>query len=217
MKFRPLLTTAIICCSLPLTAIAYSQNNEFLRDAPFTATRRYVEPNGAVRIQKIARRSDGSTYLLDFDSKGVPVYVQIRDVPNRRDVLLVLTHGLYVITPWTVGENPTSSLDEFRARSRGPHSTSVGQTDLGPKVESGMTLYGQTMEYPPIGKIERWEAAELGTTYSITTNLKDGTQRKMTLVDIQRGEPDQRLFEIPKDYKPANVGYPRNIQNNMAH
>jgi hypothetical protein len=215
VKFRPLLTTAIVCFSLGPTAVAYSQNNEFLRDVPFTATRRYVEPNGAERIQKIARRSDGSTYLLDFN-KGVPFYLQIRDIPNRRDVLLVLTHGQYVITLGSAGENPTSSLNEFLARSRGPHSISVGQTDLQPKVESGMTLYGNTME-SPLGTQERWEAAELGTTYSITTNFKDGTQRKMTLVDIQRGEPDQRLFEIPKEFKPANVGDPQNAQNGLVH
>lgn len=190
----------VLFCGLAATARA--QQIECLRDVPFTATRTYASPTGSY-TETIARSSNGSTYVEQHDQHGKTVTITIRDIPGQRVVTLFVTLHQYAIMAHMDPANfKTYSVQEWLQILRG-RSFTRGQTDLGTKTEDGMTLFGMSLYLNNLTS-ERWDAAELGTTYRYDMMSPEGL-RTFRLSDIRLGEPSSLLFEIAAGYGPATV------------
>jgi hypothetical protein len=184
--------------------VGQAQNVECLRDVPFTATRIYALP-GVTTTEKIARSSNGSWFVEQFNAKGIPQNITIKDVPHQRMVTLFVGPKVYAIPAMNPISFKTYSAQEWLDILRGSHDKSPGHSELGTKVESGTMLFGYSLIFN--NQItERWEAADLGTTYSYrTTSLLGEPQMNFTLTNIRREEPDPTLFEIPDGYVAAKI------------
>jgi hypothetical protein len=181
-----------------------AQNIECLRDVPFTATRIYASP-GVTTTGKIARASNGSWFIEQFNAKGIPQYITIKDVPLQRMITLFVRPKQYAISVMNPINFKTYSAQEWLDVLHGSHNKSPGPSELGAKVEAGTTLFGYSLTFN--NQItESWEAADLGTTYSYrTTSLQGEPQMNFTLTNIRREEPDPTLFEIPDGYVTAKI------------
>jgi hypothetical protein len=201
-RYLPMGTLGVI---LSFAAGGYAQNIESLRDVPFIATRTYTS-QGNVKVQNIARASNGSTYIEEFSSRGTPEYITIKDVPHQRMVTLFIRQKQYatqVMDPSSFFQ--TFSVQEWFDLLRGPHSKSPGYSDLGTRSEAGMTLYGSRTIFQDLST-ESWESADLGTTYRYrVTSLEGDVRMDFTLGDIRHEEPNAALFEIPEGYLPAKL------------
>jgi hypothetical protein len=203
MRIRELFSISAAFIILASGVCGHGQNIIRLRDAPFTATQVFASKDSQ-NINKVARASNGSIYMESFDSQGSPEWVTIEDVPHQRLIRLQVKHKVFVITTRSPANTETYSVKQWMEIMNGPHSQSSGQSDLGTRAESGMTLYGNRLVFQ--GDVtERWESAELGATYKYTTTDDQGVKVDFTLSNIQQMEPDPALFEIPPGYAPAKV------------
>ncbi len=184
--------------------IGQAQNIQCLSDVPFTATGIYASP-GVTTTEKIARASNGSWFIEQFNATGIPQNITIKDVPHQRMITLFVGPKQYAVSVMNPINFKTYSAQEWLDVLRGSHDKSPGHSELGTKVEAGTTLFGYSLTFN--NQItERWEAADLGTTYSYRiTSLQGEPQMNFTLSDIRREEPDPTLFEIPDGYTAAKI------------
>jgi hypothetical protein len=142
-----------------------------LRDAPFTAIQVWASKDGQ-NVNKVARASNGSIYIASFDSQGLPQSVNIEDVSHHRLIVLNVKWKVFTITMRSPDNTETYSMEQWAEVLNASRDQGPGQTDLGTRTESGMTLYGNKLAFK--GNVtERWESLELGATYkSKTTGAK---------------------------------------------
>jgi hypothetical protein len=196
---------------------ALAQMTAHVLDAPFTAT---VTSNGVgqtpVKMMRIARASNGSTYRGPYERDGRYSMVFIEDVPNHRRIEYQVGPQEFRNHTYrlTTDNFFTESLEEHRARLRrngcGDDNDKVKggrlyhYTPLGEKSDDGMILFGRRVEETfddGTKRVNEYWDSDLGIQVSRTEDgPKPGRHGSWVVIDIRREEPDPSLFQVPKEY-----------------
>jgi hypothetical protein len=228
MRVDAVLVRAVLLLSLGIAAKSFGQAPPrttdwgfapgLIVDAPFTATwQETVHDHGKFISQttvRMARASNGSIYSAMLLPDGTASWIQIDDVPNNRMITLnVVNHAYSLSTPQggkfhTLSvQQMTQILQSFQdAHAQGvEHPPDLRVTSLGVKQESGMTLYGRKFEWNTASKEiqEDWISSDLSVKASLKL-IQPSNEYDIVgaISDIQREEPDPKLFKIPEGYNP---------------
>lgn len=191
--------------------------------APLTATWSYPSNFKGKTTQstsQIARETDGSTYQAYYSSEGKIQRIEIDDVPNSCTISNAVVpsgvqHSIFLAVP-PGGKFRTSTVEEMgqelrraqRMSNEQPyHSKPIGQfrnISLGERSADGMTLFGFRAEFTSNEGEKRltesWRS-DLGLDVSGKTVWPaQNKEESAALTNLRRGEPDPRLFGIPKEY-----------------
>jgi hypothetical protein len=199
-RFRGL-SNVLVGLFLCSAVSSFGQDVNRIKDLPFTATRTYVV-EGVTSTYKIARASNGSTYVEQFFPAKLGKYIIIEDVPHRTSFFYrtdMKTYYVFDLQPgnfktFTV-QNLYQSQEQIQQRVRETH---LGEP-LGNKNILGLTIYGVRVPGNN-GPSETWVSPGLGTIYSSKVPLNRGQVLEFTIGDIRYEEPDPHIFEIPAEY-----------------
>lgn len=198
-------------------------------NAPFTAIvqveRSIVHPDGTMTRMKtfrqIGRDGHGRIYnemriLVSAETDQTPKIASIHlyDPQTRVSTMLnVLDKTFWTMTvnrpPATV---PPGPLDATPAGNTLQQNEFTTKDDLGIKDFSGTSAHGvRTVQKIPVegssGTVvvtdEYWYSDDLRINLLIKHNDPRSGSATLTVVKIQRAEPDPAMFEIPQDYRRA--------------
>jgi hypothetical protein len=225
MKIRTSLTGAALLLSLSIASLAVAQNSNrttnapcLVTDAPFTATwhetfRDHGKPTSQEAL-RLARASNGSTYVAMLSPDGTASWIYIDDVPNNRMITLNPPNRTYSLSTPQEGKFHTMSVQQVtellqKEQDLNAHGAErpplLRVTSLGVRQESGMTLYGQKEEWNHADKEirESWISSDLCVKVSLkSTRLESKQEFAGTISDVRREEPDPKLFRVPEGYSP---------------
>ena len=182
---------------------------------PFTATwHETVRNHGKVTSQttvQMARSSDGSIYSAILSPAGTPSQIEIDDVPNNRMISVNADSHTFRLSTPSGGKFHTLSVQQLTellqkqqdANAQGVDRPPVRYVSLGVKQDSGMTLYGQKVEWNVADRDiqESWISSDLGVKAS-WKEIRPSSEFDVVgaLSEIRREEPDPKLFRVPKGY-----------------
>jgi hypothetical protein len=177
-------------------------------------------------IQKVARASNGSTYMEWVDVRpGHHSMVSILDVPNRRRITLLTDTKTYTVEPAAIPTMPDGQTDDAQLRDRiemyrklpTQHFANDGtEGDLVPigfRTVDGRVEYGSKRTYtklsPTSGLRQKvWDSWYVPSLYLESEKIgydDAGNAVNVTkATELQAAEPDAHLFAIPADYTPAS-------------
>jgi hypothetical protein len=192
---RPLLIASFVAGSCA------GQELSFVKNAPFTAT--------AV-TETVQTLADGNTItrtttaLISRDSEGRT---------RREQSPIVFIHDPVAGMVWIL-DSRSRTARRVTVASTDVASTNqktMGGESLGPDVIAGLNVEGTRLtrvlasgeagnERPIQVATEAWYSTELQTAVRTKTTDPRIGETDYKLTDIQRGEPDRSLFQIPADY-----------------
>jgi len=210
----PRIFLALIFCGA-FAELALAQSTAHVLDAPFIAT---VTSNplgpAPIKRMRIARASNGSTYLGPYERDGRDGTVLIEDVPNRRRIEYRVPRPEFRDHTYrlTTENFFTESVEEHRARlgccipdkDKLKGGRLYHYTQLGEKTGDGMVLFGRRVEETlddGTKRVSEYWDSDLGIQVSRTVDgPQPGRHESWVVTDIRREEPDPSLFQVPKEY-----------------
>jgi hypothetical protein len=213
IRFSRVFLALILCGAFTEPVLA--QSTPHVLDAPFTATV-IANPVGQapIKMMRIARASNGSTYRGPYDRDRKDGYVVIDDVPNHRRIEYRVVPPQFRDHSYrlTTKKFFTESVEQHRARlgccipdkDKVKGGRLYHYTPLGEKNDDGMILFGrrveETLEDGTKRVSEYWDS-DLGVEVSRTVDgPQPGRHESWIVTDIRREEPDPSLFQVPKEY-----------------
>jgi hypothetical protein len=230
MRADAILMKVTLLLGLAAASVGFAQNLPRTMDwgyapclvtgAPFTATWREIfRDHGKVTSQttvQMARASDGSIYSAILSPEGMPLQVEIDDVPNNRMITVnAVTHTYSLSTP-DGGKFRTFSVQQFTELVQKWEEMNFERppfrvTSLGVKQDSGMTLYGQkaVASVPDEDIHESWMSSDLGVK-AASKEIRHPSEFEVVgaLGDIRHEEPDPKLFRVPEGYAQIRLPSP---------
>jgi hypothetical protein len=191
--------------------------------APFTAVEtRTITSAGKVTVRTaiIARKSDGSTYrrsepgslngavdpkhsqptALAYDSTRHLVFSI--DIPHASYVAVQKTLSPQLRTPALAAPGPF--MQPTAASGSGFPSASTHTVNLGIHTIDGLDAVGSLVDYASGGSFEEWVSPKLFLVLKSTSHAVSPPEDSVTTISqLQLGEPDPALFEIPAGFTPA--------------
>jgi hypothetical protein len=193
----------------PYSLVSKTTTSKRLADGTWTTT---------VLEQRRMRDSAGRERTELTNGSGGPPFVSLTDPAAQTIVSLfafnktaILTHISLPIPPTPEQEARSAEIRAKAAEYRAAHP-SGDTTDLPPRTIAGasaegerriITLHAATLSNgDPVRVIEEtWTSPDLGIPLASTSDDPRGQKIAMTVVDLQRSEPDPSLFRIPADYQ----------------
>jgi hypothetical protein len=227
MKSNASLMGTAFLLSLAITSVAVAQNSKrtmdgpyapgLVTDAPFTATwqetfRDHGKPTSQETL-RMARASNGSTYVATLSPDGTPSQIEIDDVPNNRMITVNALNRTYSLSKPQGGQFHILSVQQVtellqKEQDLNAHGVerppNLRVTSLGVRQESGMTLYGQKNEWNIGDKAiqESWISSDLCVKASYKVTSLSPLSSDGVIRDVRREEPDPKLFRVPEGYSP---------------
>jgi hypothetical protein len=218
-------TAFLLSLAIPSLAVAQSSKRTtdgpyapvLVTDTPFTATWQQTTLDHGKPISqttvRMARASNGSTYVAMLLPDGTPSELEIDDVPNNRMITLNALNRTYSLSKpqgtqfHILSVQQVSELlqKEQDLNAHGvEHPPLLRVTSLGVRQESGMTLYGQKYEWNVGDRSiqESWISSDLCVKASTKQTSLSPLSYDGTIRDVRREEPDPKLFRIPEGYNP---------------
>ncbi len=181
---------------------------------------------GRIRFEKHARLSDDAEEItlntrdgdkMTVTKERLTTYVTIFDCPSGKTISLQVglqtaqvKDGPAGSLPWP-GDHLYSHFFTTLLHRENLHDVSA--EDVGYREIEGILAHGVRVtnlgtekdgewKGKPINIHESWASDDLATTLlDIDTDLKAGSERRITLTKIKRVEPDSSFFEVPPGYK----------------
>jgi hypothetical protein len=227
MKSNTSLMGTAFLLSLVITSLAVAQSSKrtmdgpfapgLVADAPFAATWQSIvldhgKPISQTKV-RMARASNGSTYVATLLPDGTPSQIEIDDVPNNRMITVNALDRTYSLSTPQGGQFHILSVQQVtellqKEQDLNDHGVEhpplLRVTSLGVRQESGMTLYGRKEEWNVGDKAiqESWISSDLCVKASTKQTSLSPLSYDGTIRDIRREEPDSKLFKIPEGYNP---------------
>ena len=177
--------------------------------APFVAVRTAQRTTGDLSVTTglVARRSDGSTYI-ELTTNGNTL-ILIHDLTRKRSIELIPKFHQYTIDPTPdlkapalLPDNPEnyagrlSDLPQKYTDDAGGVTTQIGRQKM-----QGLDVFGRTYAAPDGRLQEDWYCPKLDINLDEKMRANgNGPDFEITITQIQVGEPDPKLFEIPAGY-----------------
>ncbi len=180
----------------------------------------------------VARDNQGRTYFQQnisggpWAEKGSPAITFLADPVAGYTYILNANTKIAmrrIFKPRTGGHAPPAPSDGTAA----PDSKGRAEADLGQQVINGLSATGKTItrtlpagtignSQPIVEKSEIWTSPDLQVVVLSKHSDPRSGQSTYTLNNIQRGEPNAALFQVPSDYTiqdaPAPSARPRERQ-----
>jgi hypothetical protein len=208
---------------LPFSADVVEENDKFLADGNHI----HYEVHGRIFRDSEGRiRTETEAPVFTSESKPF-VHINITDLVEGRIIFLDMEHKIATVT--LLGQPtapaaitiPKDSADQNPKVQSGPTvpahrlptpSPDPAPEDLGTSQIEGFTVQGtrstHIMESGVIGNdrpiattTERWFSIEFKMDLVNISDNPEGGKHVRKLVNIQAGEPDPLLFQIPPDFK----------------
>ena len=202
-----------------------SINFSTMRGAPFQAERittdTFPNADGSSRIrtvakEKIARDSLGRVRIARRAGSS-DVQILIHDPTEQRIVFLVPSAKAARVErdrtqpkqqEACTKESNCTFCERFDPRRHGKMPPDSAFEELGDKTVDGLPIHGFRIA-TPTRIAETWCSEGLSVVMvQAVRDPRDGTETKIEIKDVKRGEPDAALFRIPDDYaiNPPNIG-----------
>jgi predicted secreted protein len=212
----------------------FMQRWKIVTGAPYSATANYhltqtlVGGNTIDRTttQQLARDSQGRTYTKETlpegpwagEGGGSKTVIFINDPVAGYSYVLHPDKKIAIRRPEKIPpEAQTEHAGSLADNRKGPSEKEVSVTDLGSKEISGAgTAQGKSITHTiPAGRIgnaqpivstgEVWRSPDLQIVVAAKHNDPRNGESVYTLSNVQRGEPNASLFQVPSDYTIKDV------------
>lgn len=199
----------------PYSADVVNESNRVLADG----NRIHTETHGKVFRDSEGRMRNENEYIGGVKKTNITIFdpvARIRITLDPRNKTASVHHfpaPAFSAADPVVTHRPPAEVPRPPEGSTGPTSTSE---DLGSKEIEGIVAFGtrsvQTFEAGRVGNEmpftavhEWWVSRELGISLLTVTEDPRFGQSTMRLINIQRGEPDSELFQVPPDYTVTDI------------
>lgn len=176
------------------------KNKSFSGEFEFVTSKKLVDGDitqTATRV-KVYRATDGSTRFEDYqkDKEGDKIYaVSIYNHDEQRIYFLDVESKAFYIMPVSDSGSQPDPKSELPIAS---------DQNIGKKSIENLTCLGYQRKQKENDVFEYWVSEELNQVMLAKSVLGDEINT-LRLFSIKQSEPDNKLFIVPKDYKPIQI------------